>query len=173
MGTYPRVVPTRVAVFSLVLAASALLSACTTSSDAVDLPDSSSFESQILDQVNALRFADDVPQLDENDCLAAHARERAATLPGAVEPPREDLPADCGDYDYAGENVSRSDQSAAEVVDSWAADETQQPNLVDPAFEVAGVGCVPVAAADNARVAEDGEDVAGMACSLIFQGYQP
>lgn len=149
------------------------LAGCTQSSDAVDLPAAADFEGAILDQVNALRFADDVTQLEANECLAAHARERAAQLPGAVEAPLEDLPADCGDFDYAGENISRSDQTAAEVVATWAANETQQPNLVDPSFEVAGVGCVAVAAADNSRVAEDGEDVAGMACSVIFQGFAP
>lgn len=160
------------ALASLASLAALTLAACAPSSEAVDLPAASDFEAQILEQVNALRFDQNVDRLEASECLADHARERAVGLLGAVEAPTEDLPADCGDYDYAGENVSRSDQTAAEVVDTWAAEQTQAPNLTDPAFEIAGVGCVPVASADNTRVAEDGEGVAGMACSLIFQGYQ-
>ncbi|WP_084079132.1 CAP domain-containing protein [Demequina sp. NBRC 110057] len=157
----------------MVLTAAAALTACTQSSAAVDLPSAAEFETQVLDQVNALRFAENVSSLELSDCLVGHARSRAASLPGATEVPQEDLPADCGDYDYAGENIARSDQSPSQVVDMWAGEATQQPNLVDPAFVVAGVGCVPVAAADNSRVAEGDEDVAGMACSMIFQGYSP
>ncbi len=167
---YPRGVFRRLALAS---AAALALAACAPSSEAVDLPDSTAFENQILEQVNVLRFDQNVNRLDPSDCLADHARERAVGLLGAVEAPTEDLPADCGDYDYAGENVSRSDQTATEVVETWAGEDTQAPNLVDEQFEIAGVGCVPVAAADNTRVAEDGEGVAGMACSIIFQGFSP
>lgn len=157
-----------------VFAASAILAlttaGCTSSTDPVDLPPVSDFEEQMLDQINALRIEQGVGRLQASECMAEHARERAAQLPGAVEVPREELPADCGDFDYAGENVSRSDQAANEVVDTWAQDENQLPNLVDPLFEEAGVGCVGVAAADTTRPAEPGEEVAGMACSVIFQG---
>ncbi|WP_297082103.1 CAP domain-containing protein [uncultured Demequina sp.] len=160
---------------TLVAAASALLTAaavagCSNAVDPVELPSTEQFEQELLDQINALRVTEGLAGLDASECMAQHARERATQLPGAVDVPRDELPADCGDFDYAGENVSRSDQSAAEVVDAWAAQETQRPNLVDPLFVEAGVGCVGVAAADTTRVAEEGEDVAGMACSVIFQG---
>ena len=170
--TLPTRAPLRAARAAVVTVASALmLAGCMTTADPVDLPDATAFEDEILDQINALRLADGVGRVTANDCLADHARDRATQLPGAVDVPREELPADCGDYDYAGENVSRSDQTAAQVVATWAAEPTQAPNLTDALFEVAGVGCVPVAAADTTRVAEAGEEVAGMACSVIFQGY--
>ncbi|WP_159450134.1 CAP domain-containing protein [Demequina sp. NBRC 110056] len=137
----------------------------------VDLPEPEQFEQELLDQINALRLEQGQVRLEEDACIQDHARTRAAQLPGAEDVPRDDLPADCGDFDYAGENVSRSDQTAAEVVDTWAADELQYPNLVDPLFTTAGVGCVGVAFDDTGRVAEPGEDLAGMACSVIFQGY--
>ena len=139
----------------------------------VDLPQPAEFESQLLDQINALRLEQGASRLQASDCMAAHARERAAGLPGAEEVPRDELPADCGDFDYAGENVSRSDQPAHEVVDTWAQDDLQSPNLVDPLFEQAGVGCVGVAFDDTNRPAEGDEEIAGMACSVIFQGYAP
>lgn len=153
------------------LLAAATLAGCNPPADPVDLPPTAEFEDQLLDQINALRLTEGLNRLDASDCMAEHARTRAAQLPGAVDVPRDELPADCGDFDYAGENVSRSDQMAAEVVDAWASEETQEPNLVDPLFVEAGVGCVGVAAADTTRVAEGGEEIAGMACSVIFQGY--
>ncbi len=135
------------------------------------MPPPHEFEQELLDQINAMRLGQGRARLEPNDCLQVHARERAGRLPGADDAPTDELPADCGDFDYAGENVSRSDQTAAEVVDTWAADELQLPNLVDPRFLDAGVGCVGVAFDDTDRVAQPGEDVAGMACSVIFQGY--
>lgn len=139
----------------------------------MELPAADDFAAEVFGAVNALRLEEGVERLDDSSCLTDYAVARASLLPGAVDVPRQDLPADCGDYDYAGENVSRSDQTAAEVVDTWAANDTQYPNLVDPAFEVAGVGCVPVSAADNSEVAEAGEEIGGMACSMIFLGYAP
>ncbi|MFW7413874.1 CAP domain-containing protein [Demequina sp. SO4-18] len=137
----------------------------------VDMPAPADFEAQLLDQINALRIERGAGRLATSDCMTDHARARAAALPGAEQAPREDLPADCGDFDYAGENVSRSDQSAAEVVDTWAADDMQLPNLIDPLFERAGVGCVGVSFDNTNFAAEPGEEIAGMACSVIFQGY--
>ncbi|MFW2512341.1 CAP domain-containing protein [Demequina sp. SO4-13] len=135
------------------------------------MPAPAEYEQQLLDQINAMRVQEGVGRLTTSDCMTGHARDRAADLPGAETVPREELPADCGDFDYAGENVSRSDQSAAEVVDTWAADDLQLPNLIDPLFERAGVGCVGVSFEDTNRAVEPGEEIAGMACSVIFQGY--
>ena len=160
----------------MVTAASAVLVLCVTACsmrEPVDLPAPADFEAQLLDQINALRLEEGVSRLATNDCVADHARDRAVRLPGAEEVPREDLPADCGDFDYVGENVSRSDQTAAEVVETWAGDNLQYPNLVDPQFEDVGVGCVAVSFANTNRVADPGEEVAGMACSVIFEGYAP
>ncbi|WP_161794555.1 CAP domain-containing protein [Demequina globuliformis] len=151
----------------------AVLAGCTQSSSSVELPPADDFAQDVFDAVNALRLDEGIDRLDDSGCLADYAVARASLLPGAVDVPRQDLPADCGDYDYAGENVSRSDQTAVEVVDTWAANDTQYPNLVDPAFDVAGVGCVPVSAANNSEVAAAGEEIGGMACSMIFLGHAP
>ncbi|WP_061961562.1 CAP domain-containing protein [Demequina flava] len=156
-----------------VLALAVALSGCTVSSSTVQLPPAGEFEDEVFAAVNALRLESGVDRLDGSSCLDEYAVARAALLPGAVDVPRQDLPADCGDYDYAGENVSRSDQLPAEVVETWAGNEGQYPNLIDPAFEVAGVGCVPVAARDNTEIAEGDDEVGGMACSMIFMGYAP
>lgn len=148
-----------------------LLTGCTRAGDPIDLPPPIEFETQISDQINNLRSAEGLPRLELNECMANHARERAVALPGAADVPRGELPADCGDFDYAGENVSRSDQSADEVVATWAASELQLPNLVDPKFEQMGVGCLGVSAVDTTRIVRDDEQQAGMVCSVIFQGY--
>ncbi len=139
----------------------------------VDLPAPAQFEAQLFDEINALRIAEGKPRLADSTCMADQARDRAAQLPGAEEPPREDLPADCGEFGYAGENVSRSDQNAAQVVATWAADDIQYPNLVDEGFTHAGVGCVGVSFEDTNRPVEGDEELAGMACSVIFQGPAP
>lgn len=165
--------PTRKTAIALAATGVLVLTGCTQSSSSVDLPSAAEYERELLGAVNALRVEEGVAVLRASECLSDHARDRAAQLPGAVEVPRDDLPADCGDYDYAGENVSRSDQIPVEVVDQWASNSTQYPNLVDPAFEIAGVGCVPVSAADNSEVATGDDAVGGMACSMIFQGYTP
>lgn len=163
---------TLLAALTVVTAASALvLSGCSRAGEPVDLPQPVDYEAQVFDQINALRIAEGVPRLTHNDCMADHARDRATVLPGAADVPREELPADCGDFDYAGENVARSDQSAAEVVATWAANELQYPNLVDPQFEQVGVGCLGISASETTRVVEGDEEQAGMVCSVIFQGF--
>ncbi|WP_062136381.1 CAP domain-containing protein [Demequina aestuarii] len=136
----------------------------------VDLPAPESFEAQLLDEINALRIGVGAPRLQADSCMAGHARDRAATLPGAESAPREDLPADCGDFDYAGENVSRSELTPGQVVSTWAEDDLQYPNLVDEGFTHAGVGCVGVSFEDSNRPADLDEELAGMACSVVFQG---
>lgn len=158
------------AAVALVVAASAGLGGCAIR-EPVDLPAPADFEVQLLDRINALRLNEGAGRLSTSDCMTTHARDRATALPGAETVPREDLPADCGDFDYVGENLSRSDQGASEVVNTWAEDELQLPNLIDPQFERAGVGCVGVSFEDTNRTVEPGEELAGMACSVIFQGY--
>lgn len=49
----------------------------------------------------------------------------------------------------------------------------QYPNLVDEGFTHAGVGCVGVSFEDTNRPVEGDEELAGMACSVIFQGPAP
>jgi uncharacterized protein YkwD len=156
----------------LVAATTAHAVAGCTSQTPADLPAPQEFEQQLLDQINALRLEEGGTRLTANDCLAELARTRARLLPGADAAPSSDLPQDCGDNgdDYLGENVSRSDQPAHEVVATWAADNLQYPNLVDAQFELAGLGCVGVALDDSTRVALPGEELSGMACSVIFQG---
>lgn len=162
---------TVLAALAVVTAASALvLSGCSRAGEPVDLPQPADYETQVFDQINALRISEGLPRLTHSDCMADHARERAVVLPGAVDVPRDELPADCGDFDYAGENVARSDQPAHEVVATWAENDFQYPNLVDPLFEQAGVGCLAVSATDTTRVVEGDEEQAGMVCSVIFQG---
>ena len=164
---------TSLVVASLVVTTLAVagLAGCNQASTPVDLGQPHQYEAAMLDQINALRIREGTSRLDSNACLTAHARERATQLPGATTVPDEPLPTDCGDFDYAGENVSRSDQPAHQVVATWADNDLQYPNLVDPQFEQAGVGCVGVSAADTTRAAEGDEGHAGMACSVIFQGY--
>lgn len=163
---------TSVVVTAIVTVVSAAaLTGCSRSGEPVDLPQPVDYEAQVLDQINAIRIAEGVPRLSHNDCMADHARERATVLPGAADVPRDELPADCGEFDYAGENVARSDQPAAEVVATWADNELQYPNLVDPLFEQVGVGCLGVSASDTTRVVEGDEEQAGMVCSVIFQGF--
>jgi len=152
------------------MAASALVLAGCAQREPVDLPEPDVFEHQLLDEINALRFAEGESRLDANGCLADIARERAATLPGAETVPRDDLSGECGDFGYAGENISRAELGPAAVVEEWASDDLQRPNLVDPGFTDAGVGCVGVAFEDTTRVAEDGEELAGMACSVVLMG---
>ena len=116
----------RLALLAAVTTASALvLAGCSSSGEPIDMPSVAEYETQMLEQINALRITEGLPRLTQNDCMADHARERAVLLPGAVDVPREDLPADCGDFDYAGENVSRSDQPAHEVVATWADNDFQ------------------------------------------------
>ncbi|MFV0634931.1 CAP domain-containing protein [Demequina sp.] len=156
-------------ILALVTGASAL-TGCTGPQPA-DIPDPATYEAQLLEQINALRLPNGRDRLAANDCLTAHARERAQQLPGAQSAPEQDLPHDCGG-DYLGENISRSDLLPADVTDAWASDDLQRPNLLDPLFTTVGVGCVGVALEDTSRVALDGEDLASMACSVIFQGDQ-
>lgn len=169
----PRTPRTRIvpALAALLAAGATALAGCSRAGEPVDLPQPPDYEQQIFDQINALRIAEGVPRLTHSDCMADHARDRATVLPGAADVPREELPADCGDFDYAGENVARSDQPAHEVVATWADNELQYPNLVDPLFEQAGVGCLGVSAAETTRVVQGDEEQAGMVCSVIFQGF--
>ena len=160
-----------VATLAVMAAAIATLTGCSRAGEPVDLPSPLDYESEILDQINAIRITEGLPRLAHNDCMADHARDRATVLPGAADVPREELPADCGDFDYAGENVSRSDQTAHAVVATWAENALQYPNLVDPLFEQVGVGCLGVSASDTTRVVEGDEEQAGMVCSVIFQGF--
>lgn len=137
----------------------------------VELPEPDSFARQVFDEINELRRNQSVAMLTWDDCLAGQATERAERLPGAESVPRDDLDAECGNWDYAGENMSRADVLPGEVVSTWAEQDTQYPNLVDPLFVVAGVGCAGVAFDDTGRVAEPGEELAGMGCSVIFMGH--
>lgn len=153
---------------TLALATAATLAGCLP--EPVDLPEPRIYEDQILHAINELRASEDVPTLRHNECIADQARERAALLPGVEEVPRDDLDASCTDHPYAGETIARTELTPVEVVETWEGISTQYPNLVDPGFTEAGVGCVGVAFDDKERAAEPGEEIAGMACSVLYQG---
>lgn len=129
------------------------------------------FAKALFLRTNDARVADGLPEYVWNDCLARKALPRATAIVPQETLTHEGLFASClSDQVRAGENLSRSDRYAAEVVDAWLGSAGHRANLLDAGFLESGIACVPVSAVDPTRAARSGEDVAAMACSQLFEG---
>ncbi|MDN4475401.1 CAP domain-containing protein [Demequina sp. SYSU T00192] len=122
---------------------------------------------EMFDLSNAQREEAGLAPLTWSDCLADKAAERAAPFVDSAELEHEVLVSSCHEGAKAGENLSRTDLSAADVVDLWMGSAGHRANILDSEFTIGAVACV--AAAPN----PDGGDSGVRACSQLFEGPEP
>ncbi|WP_169748119.1 CAP domain-containing protein [Demequina rhizosphaerae] len=122
---------------------------------------------ELFDLSNEQRVAEGLDALVWNDCLAEKAADRAAPFVDEPDLEHEVLVSTCHEGAKAGENLSRTDLSAAEVVDLWMGSAGHRANILDPDFSIGAVACV--AASPN----PDGADSGVRACSQLFEGPAP
>mgnify|MGYP000170992725 FL=1 len=115
------------------------------------------FAEQLFNLTNDEREAEGLEPLVWNDCLEAKAAERAAPLEDSDELEHEVLAATCLDDAMAGENLSRSDRTAPQVMEAWMASAGHRANLLREEFTAGAVACV-----------DAGNGVLG--CAQLFEG---
>jgi uncharacterized protein YkwD len=153
-----------------------MLTGCTTSDPAslptapVDLGDPGAYATALYEETNARREAAGLAALTWSECLAEAARPRAIAQLGLDQLSHGPLTELCTEGVTAGENLSRYWGSAEDVVAMWLDSPAHKANLLNPAFTASGIACVPYAFDDTARIAEDDDEVGGMACSQLFEG---
>lgn len=112
---------------------------------------------ELFDLTNAERAQAGEEPLVWSDCLAAFAAERARPFIADPDLAHDVLVAPCTDGVSAGENLSRSDRTAPEVVDAWMGSAGHRANLLSPDFAAVGVACLPA-------------DGAVYSCAQVFEG---
>ena len=138
--------------------AAVALTACAGDTPA-DLGTPEQYATQLFDGVNAEREAAGLAPLEWSDCLATKAApraEQAATTPTLTHEP---LTSSCLDAVASGENLSRGEFTAQEIVDQWMDSAGHAANIEREGFTIAGAACAPL---------PDSEP--GFACSLLFEG---
>ena len=106
---------------------------------------------------NAERVEAGLAPLEWSDCLADKAVERAAPFADDPDLAHEPLVATCHERAMAGENLSRTDLPAADVVNKWMGSPGHRDNILRPEFVIAGIACVE--GPDGVR-----------ACAHLFEG---
>ena len=106
---------------------------------------------------NAERVEAGLAPLEWSDCLADKAGERAAPFADDPDLAHEPLVATCHERAMAGENLSRTDLPAADVVNKWMGSPGHRDNILRPEFVIAGIACVE--GPDGVR-----------ACAHLFEG---
>jgi len=112
---------------------------------------------EMFDLTNAERVEAGLAPLEWSDCLADKALERAAPFADDPDLVHDTLIATCHEGAMAGENLSRSERAAAEVVELWMDSPGHRANILRAEFVIAGIGCV-----------EGPEGV--RACAHLFEG---
>ncbi|WP_062379484.1 CAP domain-containing protein [Demequina pelophila] len=112
---------------------------------------------ELFDLTNEERDAQGLEALRWSDCLEDKAADRAAPFVDDPDLVHDVLVSTCHEGASAGENLSRSERSAAQVVDAWLGSAGHRANLLSADFEISGVACLPAE-----------EDV--YACAQLFEG---
>lgn len=112
---------------------------------------------EMFDLSNAERVEAGLAPLEWSDCLADKALERAAPFADDRDLVHDTLIATCHEGAMAGENLSRSERAAAEVVELWMESPGHRANILRAEFVIAGIGCVE--GPDGVR-----------ACAHLFEG---
>lgn len=115
------------------------------------------FARELYDRANLERVEEGMEPLIWSDCLAQKAAERAAPFVEDPDLEHDVLTATCQPGASAGENLSRSDRTPAQVVEAWMGSPGHRANILSPAFLISGVGC------------HQGESGV-FACSELFEG---
>ncbi|UNX55368.1 CAP domain-containing protein [Georgenia sp. TF02-10] len=102
------------------------------------------YAAELFTLTNAARADEGLPALRASACAEEAALDRAAALVGRPleHAPLQPVLEACG-VDLAAENLVDSDAAAADVVEAWMGSPGHRNNIVDPALESLGVGCVP------------------------------
>ncbi|MFF2451823.1 CAP domain-containing protein [Isoptericola sp. NPDC058082] len=119
------------------------------------------YSAGLEDLVSAERQAEGLDPLTHDECAASVAASRADELVGAAElehRPLDDALEECA-VELAAENLSRTSEPPAEVVEAWLASAGHAENIRNPRFARAAVAC-----------AQDGEERAEprMVCVQVF-----
>ncbi|WP_062388004.1 CAP domain-containing protein [Demequina iriomotensis] len=122
---------------------------------------------EMFDLANEERVAEGVAPVEWSDCLEEKALERAEPFIDNPQLEHDVLVSTCHEGAKAGENLSRADLPAADVVDAWMNSAGHRMNLLDADFTIAAVGCV---AADPGP---EGQDSGMRACSFLYEGETP
>ncbi|WP_169747740.1 CAP domain-containing protein [Demequina subtropica] len=119
---------------------------------------------EMFDLANDERVAQGLAPVDWSDCLETKAETRAEPFVEDADLVHDVLVSSCHEGAKAGENLSRSDRPAAEVVEAWMGSAGHRANILDPDFVIGAVACV------EADSGPDGEDTGVRACSLLYEG---
>ncbi|MFW7413873.1 CAP domain-containing protein [Demequina sp. SO4-18] len=121
-----------------------------------DLPGPDEYAQQLFEGANEERTAQGLTPLEWSDCLVEPATERAQVAADNDSLEHQVLSLDCAEGAIAGENLSRADVEAQEIVNRWMDSAGHRANIVNEGFVVGAVGCV----------ADDGL----MTCSWLAHG---
>src|SRR5690554_3813695 len=96
-----------------------MLTARGTDPEPTPLPEPTEYAQQLFDGANAERTKAGLAELEWSECLVEPAIERAEVAADGDNLIHEVLVLDCADGAKAGENLSRSDESADSIVQQW------------------------------------------------------
>ncbi len=129
---------------------------CAGQAAAPQASEAGTFARELFDGANAERVAGGLAPLEWQDCVASVAVERAEAVRDSGTLEHQPLQAPCAAKAMAGENLSLSSATAAEVVARWMESPGHEANIMSDAYITGAVGC----AADDSR----------WACSWLGQG---
>ena len=121
--------------------------------------DPAEYAAELVAETNEARADEDLPALTVSDCATSAGAERAAALEGGKElehAPLAPVIEACGPSTTAAENLARAAATPHDVVEAWLESPGHRANLLDPALDQVGIGCLL-----------DGDE---MLCSQIFLG---
>ncbi|WP_062318508.1 CAP domain-containing protein [Demequina maris] len=121
----------------------------------------------LFDLANEQRVENGLDPVQWSDCLAEKAATRAEPFVDDPDLEHDTLVSTCHEGAKAGENLSRTDLPAADVVDLWMGSAGHRANILDAEFTVGAVACV------EADPLPDGGDSGMRACSQLFEGPAP
>ncbi|WP_228373731.1 CAP domain-containing protein [Demequina soli] len=149
----------RAATLAVAVAVGAALSGCSSPPT-----DPEQLATQMFELTNEQRVDQGLKPVEWSECLAKKAKERAEPFVNDADLEHALLVSTCHEGAKAGENLSRTDESAAQVVDLWMNSAGHRANILDPEFTIGAIACV---AADPQA---DGGDSGVRACSLLYEG---
>ncbi len=150
---------------ALLLAAILVLAGCSNAAPSTPAPGTpapstpAQYARALFEGVNIERAHSGLSQLTWSECLVDKALPRAQKTLTEEDLSHETLVATCTPDVAAGENLSRGQFTANEIVAKWMASAGHKANILRPGFSEAGVGCVNMPDAPQ-----------GFACSLLFEG---
>jgi uncharacterized protein YkwD len=131
----------------------------TSPTSSVSPSDPAQYAAQIVRGTNDVRAAKGLAHLGGSKCAQDAALQRAADLIGKKElthAPLAGVISHCAPSTTSAENLSRAAANPAAVIDAWMHSPGHRSNLLDPALNQIGVGCVL--------------DGRSMLCSQVFLG---